>query len=91
MDSLQIPKTEKEKNTARLSCFLSVEMGTVPYCRGFGMDINIDATMPAELTKSFALAVQGVSKYIPEIRITDGYIDYNLDGKAQLFMRFENE
>lgn len=87
MDSLITPKTEKEKRAARLSCLLSVQRGTVPYNRAFGIEADIDAAIQAECQRAFALVVVQISKTIPGLRVTDGYWEAGLDGRAKLFVR----
>lgn len=90
INSLEIPQTEKEKRASRLSCLLSIQRGTVPYNRAFGIEADIDAAIQAECQRALALAVVQIEKNIPGLRVTDGKWEAGLDGKARLFVRCQD-
>lgn len=90
MDTLEIPKNQKEINKRRVLCLLSTLRGSVPYNREFGIDTNIDASLPAEAQRTFALAVQEIAKYVPDVRVTNGYVKTALDGGARVYVKLED-
>lgn len=90
IDSLEIAQTEKEKRASRLSCLLSIQRGTVPYNRSFGIEADIDAAIQAECQRAFALAVIQIEKNIDGVRVTDGYWKADLEGKAKLYVRCQD-
>lgn len=90
MDSIKIPKTQKEINASRVSCVLSTLRGSVPYSRDFGIDTDIDAAAPAEAQRAFALAVQAVETYVPGVRCSYGRAYAGIDGKTVIKIKFED-
>lgn len=90
MDSLIPAKTEKEKRAARIGCFLSFPVGSVPYLRDFGVSFDVDGASPASAQRAFALAVESAARYVPGVRATDGRIEAGLDGRVKISLKFED-
>lgn len=87
MDDLSIPKTDKERKLKEIAAVLSMSRGTVPYDRSFGVLVDIDAAMPAERQRSFALAAQEVEARVQGVRVASGYTRGGIDGRAKIYLK----
>lgn len=87
MDDLSIPVTVKERRYKEIAAVLSMGRGTVPYFRSFGVNVDIDASMPAEAQKSFALAAQEVETRVTGVRVASGYTRGGIDGRAKIYLK----
>lgn len=90
MDSLKRPSTLREQRASAISCFLSVQLGTVPYMRDFGVDVEIDGACPEAAQRTFALAAEGVGRFIHGVKVTDGVVSSGLDGKVKISLKVED-
>lgn len=87
MDNLYIPKTDKERRQKEIACILSMGRGTVPYFRSFGVMVDIDAAMPAEKQRAFALASQEIETRVPAVRVASGYVRADINGHARIYLK----
>ena len=87
MDSLNIPTTGAAKRQKEISCILSMGRGTVPYFRACGIMVDIDAAMPAERQRAFAMAAQEVETRVPSVRVASGYVRATVDGTAKVYLK----
>lgn len=87
MDDLSIPITDKERRYKEISAVLSMGRGTVPYFRSFGVNVDIDASMPAESQRAFALAAQEVEARVSGVRVASGYVRGGVSGKANIYVK----
>lgn len=87
MDDLSIPKTDKARKHKEIAAVLSMARGTVPYDRSFGVLVDIDAAMPAERQRTFALAAQEVEARVQGVRVASGHVAGDLDGRAKIYLK----
>lgn len=87
MDDLYIPKTARERRQKEIACILSMGRGTVPYSRKFGVMVDIDAAMPSEAQRAFALAAQEVETRVPAVRVASGYVRGGINGAAKVYLK----
>lgn len=87
MDDFSIPKTDKERKHKEIAAVLSMARGTVPYDRSFGVHVDIDAAMPSERQRAFALAAQEVEARVQGVRVASGRVGGDLEGRAKIYLK----
>lgn len=81
MDKL-FPESPREILTQRSACVCSTLRGDVPYCRGFGIDADLDASAPDGAQRLLGDAAMQVEASVPGAKVTRGTVGVSKDGRA---------
>lgn len=81
MDSL-FPSSSRDVLLQRTACVCSILRGEVPYCRGLGINAELDASAPTEAQILLGDSSLQVEKFVPHAKVTRGTVSVSPSGRA---------